>query len=61
LTVHDATPHALAWLGAVYGVPTVPVGVEAFGESGTIPQLYERFGLLPDQLVNAGLVALSLA
>lgn len=61
LTIHDAAPHALAWIGAVFGAPTIPVGVEEFGESGTIPELYEKFQLRPDDIVNAGIVALSLS
>ena len=58
VTVHDAASHHLAWLGGVYGARTVPVGVDRFGQSGTIADLYEIFGLLPEQIVNAGLVAL---
>ncbi|CAN5848839.1 1-deoxy-D-xylulose-5-phosphate synthase N-terminal domain-containing protein [soil metagenome] len=60
VTVHDAASHHLAWLGSVFGAPVVPVGVDEFGQSGSIPELYETFDLLPDQLVNAALVALSL-
>ena len=59
VTVHDAASHHLAWLGGVYGARTVPVGVDRFGQSGTIADLYEIFGLLPEQIVNAGLVALN--
>ena len=59
VTAHDAASHALAWLGSVYGQRVVPVGVDDFGESGTIPELYERFGLLADQVVNSALVALA--
>ena len=56
-TVHDASSHHLAWLGGAFGVPVVPVGVDAFGQSGSIPELYGLFDLLPDQIVNAALVA----
>ena len=59
VTAHDAASHALAWLGSVYGQRVVPVGVDDFGESGTIPELYERFGLQADQVVNSALVALA--
>ena len=59
VTVHDAASHHLAWLGGVFGARTVPVGVDRFGESGTITDLYERFDLLPDQIANAALVAMS--
>ena len=59
VTVHDAASHHLAWLGGVFGARTVPVGVDEFGQSGSIPELYELFDLLPDQIVNAALVAAS--
>jgi pyruvate dehydrogenase E1 component len=59
VTVHDAASHHLAWLGAVFGAPTVPVGVDGFGQSGSIPEVYGLFDLLPEQIVNAALVAMS--
>ena len=59
VTVHDAASHHLAWLGGVFGARVVPVGVDQFGQSGTIPDLYELFDLLPEQLTNAALLALS--
>ncbi len=59
VTVHDAASHTMAWLGSVYGQRVVPLGVDDFGESGTIPELYDKFGLQADQVVNAGLAALS--
>jgi pyruvate dehydrogenase E1 component len=58
VTVQDAASHHLAWLGSVFGAPTIPVGVDAFGQSGTIEELYRAFDLLPEQIVNAALVAL---
>jgi pyruvate dehydrogenase E1 component len=58
VTVHDGASHALAWLGSVYGQRVVPVGVDEFGQSGSLDELYDVFGLLPDQIVNAALVAL---
>ncbi len=57
VTVHDAASHNLAWLGSVFGARVVPVGVDAFGQSGTIPDLYRTFDLTPEQIVNAALVA----
>lgn len=58
LTVHDSASHTMAWLGSVHGARVVPVGVDDFGQSGTIADLYGVFDLLPEQLVNAALVAL---
>ena len=58
VTVHDAASHALSWLGSVTGQPVVPLGIDDFGQSGTVEDLYGLFGLLPDQIVNAALVAI---
>jgi pyruvate dehydrogenase E1 component len=58
LTVHDSASHTMAWLGSVHGARVVPVGVDDFGQSGTIADLYGVFDLLPEQLVNAALLAL---
>ena len=58
ITVHDAASHALAWLGSVFGQRVVPVGVDAYGQSGSIVDLYDLFDLLPEQITNAALVNL---
>jgi pyruvate dehydrogenase E1 component len=61
VTVHDAASHALAWLGSALGVPCVPLGVDDFGQSGSVPELYELHDLLPGSIVNAALAALTVA
>ncbi len=58
VTVHDAASHALAFVGSVFGAPVVPVGVDAFGQSGSLAELHELFQLDPPSIVNAALVAL---
>ncbi|WP_433183177.1 transketolase-like TK C-terminal-containing protein [Actinoallomurus sp. CA-150999] len=60
VTVHDAASHALAWLGSAFGVSCVPLGVDQFGQSGAIGELYELHDLLPGSIVNAALAALAL-
>lgn len=60
VTVHDAASHAMAWIGSALGVPAVPVGVDQFGQSGSIPELYELHDLDPGSIVNAALTAISL-
>ncbi|MFI6262389.1 transketolase-like TK C-terminal-containing protein [Micromonospora sp. NPDC051006] len=60
VTVHDAASHAMAWLGSALGVPAVPLGVDEFGQSGSVAELYELHDLLPGSIVNAALAALSL-
>jgi pyruvate dehydrogenase E1 component len=57
VTVHDAASHHLAWLAGVFGTRVVPVGVDEFGQSGTIADLHRVFDLSAEQIVNAALVA----
>ncbi|MBE0453707.1 MAG: transketolase [Roseovarius sp.] len=45
VTVIDGHPATLAWLGAVAGHRTLPLGVEHFGQTGTIGNLYRHFGI----------------
>lgn len=45
VTVIDGHPATLAWLGSVAGHRTVSHGVEHFGQTGTIADLYRHFGL----------------
>ncbi|HRA43870.1 MAG TPA: transketolase C-terminal domain-containing protein [Phycicoccus sp.] len=60
VTVHDASSHAMAWLGSALGVPAVSLGVDSFGQSGTVQDLYEIHDLTPGSIVNAALAALAL-
>ena len=60
VTVHDASSHAMAWVGSALGVPAVPLGVDDFGQSGSVRELYELHDLLPGAIVNGALAALSL-
>ena len=59
VTVHDAASHHLSFLGSIFGARTIPVGVDEFGQSGSISELYGVFDLLPDQIVKAALLAAS--
>jgi pyruvate dehydrogenase E1 component len=45
VTVIDGHPATLAWLGGVQGHRTVSLGVEHFGQTGTIGDLYRHFGI----------------
>ena len=60
VTVHDAASHTLAWLGSALSSACVPIGVDQFGQSGGIGDLYELHDLTPGSIVNAALAALSL-
>jgi pyruvate dehydrogenase E1 component len=60
VTVHDAASHAMAWMGSALGVHAVSVGVDRFGQSGTIGDLYAANDLTAESIVNASLAALAL-
>jgi pyruvate dehydrogenase E1 component len=60
VTVHDAASHTLSWLGSALGVPAVSLGVDGFGQSGSVSDLYRAHDLDSGSIVNAALAALSL-
>ncbi|TPM93615.1 transketolase [Mesorhizobium sp. B2-1-3A] len=45
VTVIDGHPATLAWLGSVHGHRTRSLGVEHFGQTGTIADLYRHYGI----------------
>ena len=53
ITVIDGHPATLAWLGGVTGHRTVALGVEHFGQTGTIADLYRHFGIDTQSIVAA--------
>ena len=53
VTVTDAHPAALAWLGSVHGHRTRSLGVEHFGQTGTIADLYRHYGIDAEAIVAA--------
>ena len=60
VTVHDAASHALAWLGSVFGARGRPRRRRrASASRAPIHELYGVFDLLPEQIVNAALVAVA--
>jgi pyruvate dehydrogenase E1 component len=59
VTVHDAASHAMAWLGSALGTIALPLGVDEFGQSGSVGELYELHDLVPGRIVNAAIGALA--
>jgi len=53
VTVLDGHPATLAWLGAVHGHRVRPLGVEHFGQTGTIADLYRHYGIDADAIAAA--------
>ncbi len=53
VTMLDGAPGALSWLGSVRGQRVRALGVEAFGQTGDIQDLYEKYRLNPDAVLDA--------
>jgi len=53
ITVHDAHPAALSWLAGVSGHRLIPLGVEHFGQTGTVDDLYRHFEIDTQAIVSA--------
>jgi pyruvate dehydrogenase E1 component len=53
VTVLDAHPATLAWLGAVAGHRTRALGVEHFGQTGSLAELYRHYGIDTNAIVAA--------
>ncbi len=53
ITVIDAHPAALSWIGSVAGHRIYPLGVDKFGQSGDIPDLYRDCGIDAEAILDA--------
>ncbi len=58
VTVIDGHPATLSWLGSVHGQRVAGLGVEHFGQTGTVADLYRHFGIDRNAIVRvvAGLM-----
>jgi pyruvate dehydrogenase E1 component len=54
VTVMDGHPATLGWLGSIHGHRTRALGVEHFGQTGTVADLYRHFGIDAQGIVLAG-------
>jgi pyruvate dehydrogenase E1 component len=55
VSVLDGHPHTLAFLGAVLSVRITCLGVDDFGQSGTMNDLYEYFKIDTETIIGATL------
>ena len=55
----DGHPASLSWLGAVKRHAIHPLGVERFGQSADLVDLYRVQGIDADAIVSAALEAIS--
>jgi len=53
VTVLDGHPATLAWLGAVGGHRVRSLGVEHFGQTGSLAELYRHYGIDANAIVAA--------
>ena len=53
VTVIDGSPGALSWLGSVKGMRVSPLGVDSFGQTGDLPDLYRTYRLDSDAIIEA--------
>lgn len=53
VTVQDAHPAALGWLGSVHGHRCRPLGVDRFGQAGDIASLYREYGIDTETTIDA--------
>ena len=51
----DGHPHTLSFLGAVRGVPITCLGVQRFGQSGDLAELYEHHEIDAESVIGAAL------
>ena len=53
VSVVDSHPATLGWLGAVAGHRVRPLGVEHFGQTGSIAELYRHYGIDANAIIAA--------
>ena len=53
VSVLDGSPAALSWLGSVRGMRQRALGVDSFGQTGDLPDLYRSYRLDPDAILEA--------
>jgi pyruvate dehydrogenase E1 component len=53
VSVIDGHPATLAWLGSVHGHRVDALGVDSFGQTGTIDALYAEYSLDTNSIIEA--------
>jgi len=53
VSVLDGHPATLSWLGAVHGHRVRGLGVEHFGQTGSLPDLYRHYGIDANAIIAA--------
>lgn len=58
VTVMDGHPHALSFLGSVFGAKAVPLGVDQYGQSGSRQALYDYYQIGLRSIIQAAVQAI---
>jgi pyruvate dehydrogenase E1 component len=53
VTIADAAPASLSWLGGVLGQRVAPLGVEKFGQTGSLADLYATYRIDGEAIIEA--------
>jgi len=53
VTVIDGSPNALSWLGGVKGMRISPLGIDRFGQTGDLPDLYSVYRIDSEAIIDA--------
>jgi pyruvate dehydrogenase E1 component len=53
VTIADAAPASLSWLGGVLGQRVAPLGVEKFGQTGNLAELYSAYRVDGEAIIEA--------
>jgi pyruvate dehydrogenase E1 component len=53
VTIADAAPASLSWLGGVLGQRVAPLGVDKFGQTGCLADLYAAYRLDGEAITEA--------
>ncbi len=53
VTVLDGSPGALSWLGGVKGMRISPLGIDRFGQTGDLPDMFHTYRLDTEAIVDA--------
>jgi pyruvate dehydrogenase E1 component len=59
VTIIDGPPATLSWLGGVHGHKVRALGLEHFGQSGDVPDLYRAYRLDAEAILDAAAAALA--
>ena len=53
ISINDAHSSTLTWIGGAVGKKIISLGVDEFGQSGNLKDLYENYSLNADAIVDA--------